>query len=129
MSKPYIRPWPTFSWFTRRPGYMLFMVRELTAVFIAIYAVSLLCFLARLGRGPDAYAELIQELKSPGWIALHIVALAAAVWHAVTWFNLTPKAMPVFFGEKRAPGPLIAIGMGYAPWLVVTAIILVLVLR
>jgi fumarate reductase subunit C len=124
MSRKYVRPWPTFTWFTRRPGYFMFMIRELTAVFVAVYLVALLIFLSRLGQGPESFTALLSELQHPGWRVLHGLALIAALWHAVTWFNLTPKAMPMFIGEKKAPGALTAIGMGYAPWIVISILIL-----
>ena len=51
------------------------------------------------------------------------LAMAAALFHSITWFNLTPKAMPVFRGENRLADPLVAFGMGYLPWIVVTVLI------
>lgn len=126
MNKKYVKPWNATTWFTRRPGYIMFMVRELTALFLAIYLVALLVILGKLSDAAS-FVTLLSDLTSPGWRILHAVALVATVWHAITWFNLTPKAMPVFIGENRAPGPLVAIGMGYAPWAVVSAFIVWLI--
>ena len=123
MSGPYRQP-GSAGWFLRRSGYILFMLRELTAVFLGIYLIFLLVFLCRLGSGPEQFASMLVHLKRPSCIALHALVLLAAAWHAITWFNLTPKAMPVFLGAKRLADPLVAIGMGYLPWLIVTAVIL-----
>ena len=68
-------------------------------------------------------------LGSPGWMAAHVIALVAAVWHSVTWFAVVPQAMPIFLGEDRLPAPIAAIVMGYGPWLTVTAVIVWWVLR
>ena len=108
---------------------MRFMVRELTSFFVAGYLVVFLITLARLGGGEAAFAEWVTALGSPGWMVAHIVALVAAVWHAVTWFAAVPQAMPIFLGEDRLPAPIAAIVMGYGPWLTVTAVIVWWVLR
>src|SRR5438874_1605086 len=125
MSGKYTRPWNTTGWFLTRPNYIIFMVRELTAVGVLLYLIMLLSFLAKLS--PDQkeqFAALLSDLTTPKWIVLHILALAAAVWHAITWFNLTPKAMPVFIGENKAPGAAVAIAMGYAPWAALSILII-----
>lgn len=129
MSGKYHRPWPGPSWFLGRRGYVKFMVRELTSVFLAVYLVMLLVFLARLGGGdgPESFAALLQELWSPGWTVLHAVTLIGVVWHAITFFAATPQAMPVFIGEKRVPGPLLIFTTGYAPWIVVSLLVVWLI--
>lgn len=111
------------DWFLQRRNYVKFMIRELTSVFIAAYVIVLLVMIASLDNATE-FESLLSTLAHPGWILFHVVALAAALFHAFTWFNLTPKAMPVFIGEKRAPGWAVAVGMGYAPWVVLTIIIL-----
>ncbi len=42
----------------------------------------------------------------------------------ITWFNLTPKIMPLYIGEDRVPDIWTAILMGYLPWTLCTFIIL-----
>ncbi len=128
MSGRYHRP-HGWAWFLARPGYLRFMARELTSFFVAGYLVVLLVTLGRIGGGEAAFAQWLQELSTPGWMSAHVVALAAAVWHSVTWFAAVPQAMPIFMGEKRLPAPLAAVVMGYGPWLTVTAIIVWGVLR
>jgi fumarate reductase subunit C len=113
-------PW---AWFMRRPGYVRFMFRELTAVPLAIYLGIFIAFLFSVAAGQEAFAGMVNWLKTPVAMALHVLALLAAVYHAVTFFNLLPKGMPVRMGEERVPGALISIGMGYLPWVVVTAFV------
>jgi fumarate reductase subunit C len=50
------------------------------------------------------------------------------VFHSITWFNLTPSAMPVRLGGKRLPAFLVA-APSYVAWAVVSAIVAWLVLR
>ena len=69
---------------------------------------------------PVAIARLVQAS-----VAFHLLALAFALYHTTTWFNVTPKAMPVQLGEARLPGGVI-IGAHYAGWALVSGLILFL---
>ena len=109
MSRQYHRS-HRWAWFFERPGYVRFMVRELTCFFVGGYLVVLLVTLSRLGGGEAAFAEWLASVSGPWWMIAHVVALVASVWHTVTW-------------------PVAAIVMGYGPWLTVTAVILWWVLR
>ena len=123
MPKPYYPRHPV-NWFVKRPAYIQFMLRELTAVFVGGYLIFLLLWLNKLRLGQEAFIGFLGLLKHPLSIILHTVALIAALWHSITWFNLTPKVMPLFIGETRVPGALLAFGMGYLPWIVITLLIL-----
>ena len=118
-----------WAWFTERPGYVRFMIRELTSFFMAAYLIVLIVTLAKAGGGGAEAAQWLQALSTPGWKAAHGVALAATVWHTVTFFAAVPQAMPIYIGENRVPAPIAKIAMGYGPWLTVTAIVLWGVLR
>ena len=72
---------------------------------------------------------MLVSMRSPVSVVFHGIVLSAALYHSITWFNLTPKVMPVRIGEDRVPGPLVAIGMGYLPWVVLSAVLLWGVLR
>jgi fumarate reductase subunit C len=111
------------TWWLRRPGYVRFMLRELSSVFIAIFLVVFLVQLHRLSRGLEAYAAFVATLRSPGWIAFHAVALAFALYHSVTWFNLTAVVQVVHLGDRRVPPRLVA-AASFAAWAVVTLAIL-----
>ncbi|MBI3997627.1 MAG: fumarate reductase subunit C [Armatimonadetes bacterium] len=124
---PYYRP-VRFDWWRKRRAYTLFVVRELTSVFIAGYAIVLLLLLRRLAEGREAYEAYLQWLATPGMMAFHIVALAAAVFHSLTWFSLAPRAMAVRIGERRLQ-PRTILWANYAAWAVVSAIAAWMVLR
>ena len=125
--KPYRRPVPNTWWLMRRP-YFLFIVRELTSVFVAAYSVFLLLVIYKLGQGPEAYEGMIELLRSPALIILHLVVLAFAVYHSITWFNLTPKILVLLVGEVRIP-PLLIAGAHYFAWLVLSALVAWAILR
>lgn len=103
------------------------MIRELTSVFVAGYCVFLLVLISKLGQGSDSYASLITSLESPTSVVLHLISLAFVLYHAITWFNLTPKILVLHRGEERIPQSVVA-GTFYGGWLVVSMIIAWLVL-
>ena len=122
MKHRYQTPLPS-TWFTQRPGYRRFMAREATAILVAGYLVLLLVWLARFGDGAEAYVALIEWCRSPVSVVLHVVFLIGALYHSTTWFNLTPKIMPLYVAEEKVPDFWAAIMMGYGPWLTVSAIV------
>ena len=123
MRERYQTPLP-WSWFTQRRSYRLFMAREATSVFLAGYLVYLIVWIYRIGQGPEGLAVAIDSARHPLTVAMHILALVAALYHSITWFNLTPKIMPMYIGEDRVPDFWAAVLMGYLPWTFVTFIIL-----
>lgn len=127
MREPYRRPMSPTWWLNKR-NYLLFMLRELTVIFIAAFLVLYLVQLARLAQGAEAYAAFLRQRSSFGWILFHILALIAALYHSITWFNLTPKVLVVRRGEEKIPATLIA-GPHYVAWLAISVVILWIVLR
>ena len=127
MTGPYRRPVPS-TWWLHNRAYFLFMLRELTSVFIAAYLILLLILLYRLNAGRGAYESYLRFLGAPGMVTFHVIALAAALFHTVTWFNLTPKVLVVRVGARRVPAPIIA-GVNYAAWVVLSALVAWIVLR
>ena len=115
------------TWWLRNLNYFLFMLRELSSVFIAIFLVVLLVQVAALARGPEAYTTFMRRLESPGWIIFHVVALRFTLYHSYTWFDLTSKVQVVRLGGRQVPPPLVtAVNIGV--WLVLSVVILLLFL-
>jgi fumarate reductase subunit C len=91
--RPYVRA-PERHWWLRRRRYVVYMFRELTSLFIGAYCVLLVVGLARLAEGQPAWDGFVAALRGPAAIMLQLLALVFAVFHSVTWFALTPRAMP-----------------------------------
>ena len=125
--KPYIRPMPA-TWWLKRSPYLLFMLREFSSVFVAAYVVIFLVMIRRLSEGQAAYQAFLASLQSPLAILFHIVALDFALFHTITWFHLTPKAMAVRIGEERVK-PALIIAPNYAAWAVVSAVVAWILLK
>ncbi len=115
----YIKRVPIF-WWARKWSYARFILRELSSVSVAAYAVVLILLVRAVGAGPAEYRAFMEVFQTPLSIGLSVVAFAFAVLHSVTWFNLAPKAMVIRVGKTVVPPAAIA-GMNYAAWIVVSA--------
>ena len=111
------------TWWLSRPGYIRFMIREATSVFIAIFLIEFLVVVHAIAQGPDAYAAVVGRLASAGWIVFNFVALLFALYHTVTWFLLTGVVQVVRVGDQRVPPALIVAG-AFAAWVVVSLFLL-----
>lgn len=117
----------TYWWLARWP-YLKFILREVSSIFVAWGAVVTLLAIRALRRGPTAYMDFEAWLRTPFLLTINIISFCFIVLHAVTWFNLAPKAMAVRMGGKRLPNVAIAV-MNYAAWLVISAALTWVLLR
>ena len=115
------------TWWLKRKPYILFMIRELTSIFVAGYCIFLLVLIFKLGEGSSSYSNFITTLQSPTSITLHIISLIFVLYHTITWFNLTPKILVLYRGEERISQGLVA-GAFYIAWVAVSLVIIWLVL-
>ena len=122
-SKPYVREMSKTTWFLSQPRYKRYMAREVTCVFIFAYTFLLIVALARLADGKEAFEAFVQALGSPLGVLFNVAVLIATVYHSMSWFNVTPQAMPIQMGEEFVPGKII-VGAHYGAWAVVSLIIL-----
>jgi fumarate reductase subunit C len=125
-SKLYHRKMPATWWLTNR-SYFLFMLREISSVFVALFLVVYLCQLYQLSQGPDAYSAFTQKLNSPGWILFHLVALLFALYHSFTWFQSSAVVLPLRIGERLISRPSVTT-LHVGAWVMVSLIVLVLFL-
>lgn len=109
----------TYWWIWKR-AYRKFILRELSSIFVAWFVVLTLRQIRALARGPEAYAQFQAWLKSPLLIVLNGVSLLFLLFHTVTWFNLTPRAMAIRVRGKRVPDLLVA-APNYVAWLAISA--------
>ena len=117
--RPYVRKVSKTRWYFRHPRYLRYMSREITCMFIGAFALLLLCALGRLADGQAAYESFLAALQGPWSIFGLLVVLIFAVHNATSWFNVTPKAMPVQIGEEFLPGKYI-VAAHYAVWVAVS---------
>ena len=116
-TKEYRRPMPA-DWWLKKRTYSLFMVRELTCVFVGGYSLLLPILASRIGDQESVTALLNSKTLS----VLQLIALPMVIYHTVTWLNLTPKVLVVWRGEDRV-SPILIAGSNYVAWLIVSILI------
>ena len=121
------RPRTDLLWWVRRRSYVLFVLRELSSVFVAWFVVYLVLLVAAVHDGPGSYERFLAWSARPWMLALNAVTLAFLVLHSVTWFSLAPKAMAVRVQGRRLPSRMVAAGH-FAAWVVVSAVVAWIVL-
>jgi fumarate reductase subunit C len=120
--RPYVRPMR--GWWRRDPFFVRYMVREVTAVAVAVYALILMCGVVCLAQGALAWTLWLAAMRSPWSLLLHGVLLYAMFVHAKSWFEIMPKTMPmIVVGGKRVSASTIT-RTGWAATALVTVFVL-----
>jgi fumarate reductase subunit C len=130
------RPRISRLWWLRRRSYLLFVVRELTSVFVAWFVVYLLLLVHAVASGEQDYRRFLDLSANPWMIALNVISLLMVLYHTVTWFTVAPQAMVVRMPPRGVPAQLrgrrvparAILGLHYLAWAVVTALLAWLIL-
>jgi fumarate reductase subunit C len=121
--RPYLRKIKR-SWWLGHRRYVVYMVRELTSLFVGLYCALLVVGLWRLVQGRVAWEGFLAALSSPLAVAFQLVCLVFVAFHSGTWFALTPKAMPLMLRGEPVPAKTI-VGLHYGAWALVSLIVLI----
>jgi fumarate reductase subunit C len=121
------RPKMPTTWWLRKKSYFLFMLRELSSVFIALFLLIYLYQIYQLTQGPEAYVAFTRRLSSLGWIFFNLIALLFALYHSITWFQSSAIVLPLRVGERELPRNLF-VALNVVALVVISLIILVLFL-
>jgi fumarate reductase subunit C len=115
-------------WWLQRWEYLRFVLREISSVFVAWFVVLTIAQLFAMSRGSNDYNEFLDFLKNPFIIAFNVISFCFVLFHSITWFNLSARAMSIRIGGKKVPGFFIS-GPNFAAWLLISAVIAWLLLR
>ena len=115
------------TWYLKRWPYRIFMLRELSAVFLAAYLIELLVLVIKVHDGKGAFNNFADTLENPWLLGFNVVVLLFALLHTATWFLAVPSALQLRRGEEKVPAPLL-IGAAYAVMLGASGLILLLFL-
>jgi len=88
-------------WWLRRRSYLIFALRELSAIFIAWFVVFLLVLVSAVGAGEDRYRQFLTTAANPGIELLNVISFFFILLHAITWFHLTPQAIALRVRSRR----------------------------
>ena len=107
------------TWWLHNRRYLLYMVREFSAIPIALWMVLLLVEIAGVRRGSQGY----QPLGGPLFVAVSLVCLAFALYHTFTFLNLAGLIMRIPLGERAVPGRVIVLS-AFGGLFVVSAVVI-----
>jgi fumarate reductase subunit C len=126
-ARPYHQPISTF-WWIRRRSYLVFVLRELSSVFVAWFVVYLLLLVTAVGAGNEEYQRFLDWSGQAWVVTLNALSLIFVLLHAVTWFSLAPKAIVVRLRGRRVP-PRTILAAHYLLWALLSAGVVWVVLR
>src|SRR5437773_10514912 len=106
------------SWWTRKRHYFLYVVREFTALPLAIWLLWLLVEIKRAGDGPARYSPH----GSTAFVVFSVIVLLFALYHSVTFLSLTGVIMRVTLFDRPLPSGLISLAM-FVLWAVASVLI------
>lgn len=116
---------PLWWWLSRR-SYLLFVLRELSSLFVAWFVAYLLLLIYAISQGEAAYQGFLDRSSNPWLVALNLVALGFVVLHAITFFQAAPQTTVVRLRGRRVPSAALAAPI-FAGWVVVSAFLVWLV--
>jgi fumarate reductase subunit C len=119
--KAYIPSRPS-TWWLRNLKYFLFMMRELSSVFIAAFLLVYLYGFFLLSKGATVHEAFQVSLRSPAVIVFYAVSLVFALYHTITWFGVMGRIQVVRLGKLKVPPALVTAG-AFAGWIAVSAVI------
>ena len=94
-------------WWLRRRSYLVFVIRELSCVFVAWFVVFLLLLVRAVSQGDREYQRFLDLSANPWMLALNAITLFFVVFHTITWFNAAPQAIVVHLRGRRVPAPVL----------------------
>lgn len=108
--KPYHKPQPD-NWYMANTFFKIYMLRELTSVPVALAALNLFWGMAALAQ-PDAasWHSWLALQSNPLMIIFNLIAIVAALFNSVKWFEAMPKAIRIQQGDKFVPDNLMIMG-------------------
>ena len=98
------------TWWLQKSSYFVFILREMSCVFVGWFVVYLLMLFQAVGQGDASYQAFLAWSASPLIVAVNLLTLLFLLFHAVTFFDAAPQAMVVKIGANRVPGSAILAG-------------------
>ncbi len=86
-------------WWLRNPRYFLYMLREISSLFVFLYILVFLGLLLFLGN-EASYEALRALVVSRPFVIFTLVTLAFALLHSATWWRLTSRVLQVPYWDR-----------------------------
>ena len=88
------------GWWTANRHYAMYMVREWTSLFVAVYSLLFIYGISLWATG--SRVNFLNFLKNPAIVGFSLVALVFTMYHAVTWFYLLGAISPIKIGRSKS---------------------------
>lgn len=93
------------GWWTRKRHYFFYMLREFTALPLALWLLWLLVEIKRAGDGPASY----EPHGSALFVAFSVVCLVFALYHSITFLSLAGVIIHLKVLDRPVPSRLIVL--------------------
>ena len=70
-------------WWLQNRSYTAFVLREITSVFVAFFALVYLWQIRAVAQGPEAYAQFLARLGTPLFLVLNAVTFCFVLFHGI----------------------------------------------
>lgn len=121
------RPRLPWAWWTRNRNYTIYMLREASSLFIALWAWRFLAQLRHLRRGAGAYESFVRAQRNPLWVLFNLVTFAFAALHSVTFLQAAGMGPRVRVGGRKVTEQQITQG-AFAGWAAASVAVLLALL-
>ena len=112
-------PWRmSRDWWTRNRHYFLYIVREFTALPLAIWLLWLLVEIRRAHHGPAEY----YPPSSTAFVIFSVIVLLFALYHSFTFLNLAGVIIRVKVLDRTIPSRLISLAM-FGMWALASLVV------
>jgi fumarate reductase subunit C len=112
------RPAMSAGWWTRKGHYFWYMVREFTALPLALWLLWLLYEIQRAGRGASGY----YPPSSTPFVIFSVICLLFALYHSFTFLKLAGVILHFKVLGRPVPSGLI-VASQFGAWLVASLVI------
>lgn len=106
------------NWWTRKRHYVQYMLREFTALPMALWLLWLLVEIQRASNGPAHYSPH----SSTGFIVFSVIVLLFSLYHSVTFLSLAGTILHFKLFDKPVPSRLIVLSQ-FGGWLVASLVV------
>ncbi len=112
------RPAMSSDWWTRKWHYFWYMVREFTALPLALWLLWLLFEIQRAGRGPAGY----YPPTSTAFVIFSVICLYFSLYHSITFLSLAGVILHFKVLDKPVPSRII-VYLQFLMWIVASIVI------
>ena len=112
------KPAMSTGWWTRKRHYFWYMVREFTALPLALWLLWLLVEIKRAGDGPARY----RPHGSTGFVIFSVICFGFALYHSITFLSLAGVIIHLKTLDRPVP-PRAIVWVMFLLWLAASIVI------